>query len=276
MRLVVVALLGVLTWVLYLSWDRREPQAPIEIFRGITYGCARVETTKEGSGLLYWVRIDLTAPGIELFITPLDPSAVAQGWEYRLRRTEDVVKSEHLAVAINGTLFTSDSGWLPMSGDLAKSTETVVSDHKVSDFSKEAYLLWFDDTLRPRLTVSKPPTVAELSLAKFGIGGEGVELRDGKVWPGASRTPDSRTAMAIDQRRKLLFLAVGKYVSPHLILQKLADLGAEDGMLLDGGSSSSIVIGQGAHGVRPGVLYGGWSPVATHFGVRAQPIHSPE
>src|SRR5262245_1789940 len=70
---------------------RRGPQAPSEIFQGIIYGCEELETTAEGSGLLHWVRVDLSAPGIELYITPVDPEAVAQGWEYRLRRIGSVM-----------------------------------------------------------------------------------------------------------------------------------------------------------------------------------------
>jgi len=77
---------------------------------------------------------------------------------------------------------------------------------------------------------------------------------------------------AIDGPRKLLFLAVGENISPRLMLEELAGLGAKDGMLLDGGHSSSMAIGNGATGVSAGVLYGGWRPVATHFGVRARPI----
>ena len=107
-------------------------------------------------------------------------------------------------------------------------------------------------------------------MAKWGIGGQGVWLWDGKVWPGSDRSPDSRTAIAIDRPRKLLFLAVGDNISPRLMLQKLADLGAKDGMLLDGGRSSSMAIGKDARGVSAGIVYGGWQPVATHFGVRAQ------
>ena len=34
------------------------------------------KSTSEGSGLMHWVRVDLTAPGIELYVTPLDPQAV--------------------------------------------------------------------------------------------------------------------------------------------------------------------------------------------------------
>src|SRR5262245_55510406 len=78
-----------------------------EIFDGITYGCERLEPGEECSGFVYWVRVDLRAPGIELYITPNDPLAVSQGWQYRLRWIGAVVASEHFAVAINGTQFTS-------------------------------------------------------------------------------------------------------------------------------------------------------------------------
>src|SRR6266511_3411329 len=115
------------------------------------------------------------------------------------------------------------------------------------------------------------------SLSRIPGGGHGwpaVWLQDGKVWGGSSRSPDSRTAVAIDRQRKLLFLALGQYISPRRLLQDLADLGAKDGMLLDGGGSSSMAIGKGAAGVPAGVLYGGWRPVATHFGVRAQRLRT--
>src|SRR5262245_4644371 len=184
----------------------RGPQAPTAIFRGITYGCTELVAGDEGSGLVHWVRIDLTAPGIELYVTPLDPAAVAQGWQYRLRRIKDVVDREHLAVAINGTLFTSNSGWWQrLPGDLARAVETVVADHVVSHVWVHSYLLWFDLQLTPYLRPSKPPTAAELAQAKWGIGGQAVWLRDGKVWPGSDHAPNARTAVAIDGQRKLLF-----------------------------------------------------------------------
>jgi len=78
--------------------------------------------------------------------------------------------------------------------------------------------------------------------------------------------------VAIDRARRLLFLAVGEYISPRLILQKLAGLGASEGMLLDGGHSSTMVIGADARGLWAGAVYGGWWPVATQFGVRAKPL----
>jgi len=275
--LVVIVSLGALAAGGFVWWDRRGAQVPTEIFNGITYGCERLEATEEGSGLLHWARIDLTASGIELYVTPLDASAIAQGWQYSLRQIKDIVDREHLAIATNATLFTSNSGWrAQMTGDLAKSVETVVAEHVVSHVWEHTYLLWFDDQMTPQLRPSKPPSAAELDKAKWGIGGQAVGLQDGKVWLDGDRSPDARTAVAIDREHKLLFLAVGEYISPRLMLQKLADIGAKDGMLLDGGGSSSMALGKDAAGVPAGVLYGGWRPVATYFGVRATPLRAPK
>ena len=258
------------------SWERCAPQ-PREVFSGVTYGCERLDRTEQGHGILRWVRVELRAPGIELYVTPLNPSAVAQGWQYRLRWIENVVRDERLAVAVNGTLFTSEYSWRSrLPGDLANGVETVVSDHVASHFWEHTYLLWFDDDLNPHLRPSKPPEPAELRQAKWGIGGQAVWLHDGKLWSASDRQPDSRTAIGIDAERKLLFLAVAEWASPHLVLEWLGKLGARDAMLLDGGGSSGIAIGEGARDVATGPLFGGSRPVATFFGVRARRLSAPE
>ena len=147
-----------------------------------------------------------------------------------------------------------------------------MADHVVSHIWEHTYLLCFDDRLTPHLQASKPPAAAALAQAKWAVGGQGVGLRQGKVWSGSDRSPDARTAIAIDGPRKRLFLAAASHISPRRMLQKLAELGAMDGMLLDGGSSTSMVIGKGAKGISAGAVLGGWQPVATHFGVRARPL----
>jgi hypothetical protein len=87
-------------------------------------------------------------------------------------RSKKAAKAEHLAVAINGTLFSSKSGWWARkTGDLANAVNPVVADHIISHVWLDTYLLWFDDQLTPHLGPNKT-TEAELAMAKWGIAGE--------------------------------------------------------------------------------------------------------
>jgi hypothetical protein len=257
-------------------WEQGHPHQPVKIFAGVTYGCERLAVTQEGGGLVHWVRVDLTAPGVELYVTPLDPAAVARGWQYRLRRIEDVVKREHLAVAVNGTYFATASGsWLRFSGDLARSMQTLISDHVIASGPWGASLLWFDAELAPHVLRSRSAVEPALARAKWAVGAHELQLQKGQVVWGGDSTADARTAIGIDEARRLLFLAVGERISAGRVLHMLADLGARDGILLDGGSSSTMEIGQGSTGIPAGVLLGGGRPVATYIGVRALPCRSP-
>jgi hypothetical protein len=258
---------------LALFWaSRRRPVAPTQVFEGVTYGCERLEAI-DGEGLVHWVRVDLTAPGIELYVTPVNPEAAAHGWQYQLRLTGTVVRQEDLAVAINGTYFEADSAWLPLPGDYAESGQMTVADHEVGRGADMARLLWFEDDLTPHIETALRTADSVLPKARWAISGQPVWLTGGKVLEDTPRKPaDSRTAVGIDQEHKRLYLAVFENASPRQALEKIAELGAVDGMLLDGGDSTSMALGNAARGVRPGTLLGGWRPVATHFGVRARSL----
>jgi hypothetical protein len=256
-------------------WEQGHPHQPVKIFAGVTYGCERLAVTQEGGGLVHWVRVDLTAPGVELYVTPLDPAAVARGWQYRLRPIEDVVEREHLAVAVNGTYFTTASGsWLRFSGDLARSMQTLISNHVVAYGPWGASLLWFDAELAPHVLRSSSAAELVLTRAKWAVGAHVLQLHDGQVLGGGDSTADARTAIGIDQPRKLLFLAIAERISQPRMLHILADLGARDGFLLDGGGSSAMAIGQGSTAIPASVLLESGRPVATYIGVRAPPCRS--
>lgn len=245
----------------------------IEIFSGVRYVTERVAAGAEGGGLLHIVQVDLSTPGIEVFVTPLDLQAVQSGWEYRLAYVSSVVREQHLVVAVNASLFTSRSlGYVQLPGDMARSVETVVAEHVVNHLWEHSYLLAFDDRLTPWFTLSKPPPAVDLARARWAIGGQAIDLREGRVRIG-SAMPDARTAVALDQVGRRLFLAVAENISPHLLLAKLAERGGWTGMMLDGGHSSTLVVGPEARGLRSGTLVGGWRPVATVFGIRARPLH---
>lgn len=273
-RLLVVFVAGLCAWAAYRTWARRGPTPPTDIFRGIVYGCERLDETAEGSGLVHWVRVDLAAPGIDLYVTPVDPGAKAQGYEYRLDWASAVARREGLAVVVNGAMFSSDSGVLPAPGDLARGVETVVADGQPDHFHQYSYLLWFDDRLAPRLE-NKPPPDDALRRARWGIGSELAVLTGGKINAFAGHVPEPRTVAGIDPEKRLLWLAVFEKASGTRAAEFVRAQGARDAVLLDCGHSTTMVLGQGAAGVRPGTLLAGWRPVATFFGVRALPVDSP-
>jgi hypothetical protein len=211
---------------------------------------------------------------LQLYVTPPDPAALAKGFFYRLRWISEVTRTEQLSVVVNAAMFASQPRfWLPLPGDLANSAfGTLVADHVVADV-QHSDLLWFDDQLQSHLRPWDPSLRArDLAAAKWAIGGQ-IILQDGQV-ASTDRRSDSRTMAAID-RQHHLFLAVAEDLSPRRFSQRLAELGATDGVLLDGGSSSAMAIGGKPQGsVTAGVVYGGWRPVASYFGIRA-PAGSP-
>ncbi len=259
--------------VLANSWlTRRQPTPPTQIFRGVTYTCLDANET-ECTGLVHLVKVDLTAPGIQIYLTPLNQEAVAQGWQYRLDSAPAVLEREQLSIVVNATFFTSDSGWIQQIGDLARSVQTIVADGQVNHLDPNSYLLWFDSDLTPHMEFEKPPSPARLRQVRWGIGGGAIPLWKGKLREGAANHAiDRRTAIGIDSERKLLWLAAFEHASPIGVARILAQQGAQDGFLLDGGHSTAMALGPQAARVPPGALLRGARPVATFFGVRAEPL----
>jgi hypothetical protein len=264
---IVVAVAG------YRWWIQPRPLPPTKIFHGITYTCEDLSNREECRGLMHLVRVDLAAPGIGLYLTPLDPEAVERGYQYRLADAASVLRREGLAVLINGAFFSADSGVFYRAGDWAQGVQTVVADGEVSHVDPHSYMLWFEPDLTPHIEFNKPPDEAVLRRARWGIGGGAVPLWKGKVREGAAgHEMDRRTAIAIDCGRRLLWLAVFENASASAAARVLAEHGAQDGFLLDGGHSTTMVLGAKAAGARSGTLLRGSRPVATFFGVKADPL----
>jgi len=267
--LLAVVLLGMAYWG---WWQHRSPAPETQIYRGVWYECFELPETIEGEGLVHVVRVDLTAPGIELFVTPTDVDAVREGGHYYLQYTGSVVAKHELAAAVNACMFYADSWHWPLPGDLATGTETTVADGEVSVVWEHSYLLWFDQALTPKLETRKPPPPPALEAAKWAISGQGVLVDQGRIRTGASTFADARTAIGIDPQLRMLWMVAFEHCSPARAGQVMVDLGARDVILVDGGTSTSMALGSEAEGVRSGAVITGYIPVATHFGVKAQPL----
>lgn len=264
-------LIGLL-WAVYGVLQRRQPMGPVEIFAGVTYTCERIADRKEASGLCHLVRVDLRAPGIQLYATPLDPQAVGQGNQYRLETAESVTRRERLAVCINGVLFSSPSRWLRRSGELAKGSEMVIADHTASQTDNENFLIWFDRELKPHAEPQRSPRPEALRDAQWGISGQVLVLRGGVPTKHGDQLVDRQTMLGIDESKRLLWLAVFESASSNAAAEVLAQHGVQAAIRLDGGDSATMVIGEGARDIASGAVLSSWRASATFFGVRADEL----
>lgn len=258
----------------YAWWSYRGPTPPVQIFRGVTYSCERLPEEPDGGGLLYLVQVDLTAPGIGIYTTPLDPDAVAKGWEYKLKHSSSVVREQNLAVAINATLYESDSALgIRKPGDLARAIETMVSNHGVNHSYQYGWLLGLDDHLAPFVTDNRPPSAAELARARWGVESQLRILSRGKTMTWNNKQTDHRTVIGINPETRQLWLACFEKATYQYAARILAQHGATDAVMMDGGTSTTMAIGPGAVGIRPGDITGDWRPDATFFGIRAERLN---
>jgi hypothetical protein len=263
-------LIVVLAWLGYRWWAMRSPVVPTEIYRGVIYACERLAEDGQGAGLMHWVRVDLAAPGVGLYTTPVDPT-LTPPWQQRLRYTGAVASAQRLAVTVNGTLYAA-AGW-PFPGRAARGTETVISEHAMNHPDPNSFLLWFEDDLTPHLESRRPASDAVVKRARYAIGGSVRYVYLGRVTPyTGTQKRDRRTCAGIDPPRKLLWLAVFEDATERRAGVEMLRLGATEVIPLDGGSSSEMVIGADAAGVRPGAVLHSWVPNATHLGIRATPL----
>jgi hypothetical protein len=254
-------------------YTHRGPTPPTEIYRGITYSCIRLPDDPQAHGLVHLIRVDLTAPGIQLFTTPLDADATSRGWEYKLRWVSSAVRDEHLAVGINASMFNANSRYFPLPGDLARGVEPLVNNHAEDHPCWFCWMVGFDDDLTPHFYDDKPPTPAELARFKWGVGTQLPILLQGQLnnaWDGT--TIDHRTAIGINTATKTLWLACFEQASIRYAAQFLSDQGATDAGILDGGHSTSMAVGADVAGIPSGSIISYYRPVANVFGIRAQPV----
>jgi len=250
------------------SYERDTPHT--EIYRGVYY-----RSYREPFGRVHLVEVDLTQPGVELYMTPLDREAVAAGYQYRLDYVRNAARANGLAVAINGTFFSADTYLVPMVGDFARSVDSIIANYRLNHLHPLDYLLWFDERLTPYVETARPAPAEALRNAKWAVGGQTIVVRDRERWPRHEDPPNRQTRLGVDPERKRLWLAVVESATNREAAEVLMRAGARYVMVLDGGDSSCLYLGGRARGVAGGLQIGGQRAVATMIGIQADPILDP-
>ena len=273
----------ILCLVAYLLYDRGRP-APIsrkeELFEGVTY--YRDLQYLPRPMIAHVLVIDMNTPGLKFLVTPPD----AEGdMPLAARTTSDFLTDFDLQIAINGDGFVpwwSHAPWnyYPHVGDPVTPLGLTASRGKVyADDSVE------DEGLEPTLYFGrKNQLVFNIRPEKVynALSGDRMVVFNGEPVPGLDDEElDPRTAIGMDKNGQHLILIVvdGRqpFYSMGATLTELAGLliqyGAYEGMNLDGGGSSTMVIEGGPD--KPVILNspidnyipGRERPVANHLGI---------
>lgn len=259
-----------------------QPRAPLPaagtetLFEGITY-TREVRTTPRPM-VIHLIQIDLRTKGLDFLVTPGNPS---RDLPLDARTTSQFLAEFGVQLAINGDGFTPWSNNplspYPQPGDpvdplgLAISNGTPYSQPR--DTVPTLYI-----TPGGKLTLNDPPA----NIA-FALSGLAMLVQNGQSLPDLDSKPDPRTALGLNRAGRILTLLLvdGRQpgYSEGATLAEMAALllenGVHDGMNLDGGGSTTLVM-QGADS--PLILNspidsnipGRERPVANHLGIFAR------
>lgn len=269
-----------------------------QLFKGIVY--QRDVRSSPRPNLIHIITIDLTAPGIKLFVTPGLSSARMQllrglsapiPVELPARTTSEFLNEFKLQIVINANFhYPSRDNWFgdayPNSGEMVNLVGQAISNGAEYSASEAKWpVLCFAATKQAKISENgKCPAATDQAVA-----GSAILVAHGKAVAVAKDAPDNqgllpRTVVAIDQSGQKLWLVLVDGRQPSYsegvtlteLSQILVELGVDSAINLDGGGSTSLVVAQ-PQGVR---LFNSavrnripmsQRPVGNHLGIYAEP-----
>jgi len=233
------------------------PQIPADItvplFEGIAYLKQLRQTPRPL--VIHIVTIDLTAPGIKLFVTPGDKRGEL---EISSRTTSEFLMEFEAQVAINGSFFApsrsnATDDYFPRRGDSVDILGLAISDGVTYSIGQPNMgVLCVLTGNQAQIQTQSCPANSEQALAGSTIlVNQGIPISDADL-SGDALQP--RTAIALDEQGQTLWLVVvdGRQpgYSEGIALVELAkaiqELSAYMALNLDGGGSTTLVVEDGA------------------------------
>lgn len=238
--------------------------------------------------MIHTVEIDLTTPGLEVFVTP--GTATSDNTETIARTTTEFLHAFDMQVAVNANFFypfREHTPWdyFPRSGDRVNAIGQAISNGQpYSPPQQDWFVLCVDGTQRAQiLTRDRCPVETQQA-----VSGSAVLLQGGQPSPTHPNAADSdglysRTAVAVDRAGETLWLVAiddkqplySEGVTLAELTTLLMELGADAALNLDGGGSTtlvaatsdgSVVLNSPIHAKVPMVE----RPVANHVGIRVR------
>lgn len=267
-----VPLLGVGWMVL-----QRPPQTNVEqpLFQGIEY--RREFRRSPRPVMVHTVAIDLTAPGLKVLVTPGNQQSIES--ETTARTTSEFLQEFRLQLAVNASFFhpfREVTAWdyYPASGErVGVVGQAIATGVEYSLPLAQWPVLCISAAQQAQISTAVQCPAGTMQ----AVAGNRVIVKDGKAIEAieaADDRPYARTAVAVDATGQRLWLIVvdakqWRY-SEGVTLAELAEmaigLGADRALNLDGGGSTTLVMGT-AKGVQ--LLN---APVHTKIPMRERPV----
>ena len=219
-----------------------------EVAEGIMH-CSFFDETSHS--LCNAVKINLDTPNINLISSrPIEEAADGGTSIFRAETTKKFAQRNGAIVAVNATPFNYPSGRASKKRTIAG--VYAINDKILAPQAGRYAALIFEADDNEKLTASILDTQNDFepnSSTRFAFGGFWTILRDGEIIMFKSKQKEPRTAAGIlDNGKTLILLAIDKSGSTskgatfNETSSILLKLGAKEAIMLDGGSSSSLII----------------------------------
>jgi sugar phosphate isomerase/epimerase len=247
-------------------------------FKGVDYAFAALTSPRPLRG--HMVRIDLTDPRVRFVVTP-DNGPRPE--ETDSLRTSSFLKKTRCQLAINANPFTPVHPAEGLSQDVSG---LLIADGDLVSPAQDALPALLINT-RGEARIAEPPF--DLTDVQYAVGGFSIVLKEGQITARGTQC-HPRTAAGISPDGRYLYLLVidgrqpgySEGASTAEVAAWLRSLGAADGINLDGGGTSTLVMNQ-PHGAAALVnrpihrgIPGLERPSAAHLGVKAIPSYQQE
>jgi hypothetical protein len=268
-----------------LYWFHRpSPLERTEIYRGVYLTVEELPESRQGSGHVMIAEIHWETPGVVLRNRPytysprpshpdgsFDPSAP----HYRLANADWALWREGAGLLVNTTAYEPGDIWRSIPGMPVRSHETTVVDGVTSHVHPYSYLMYWDSSMDAHQLMGTPPDPQSLNEAVLGIGVQGVQVSAGKARPQAIAGRDilvARTFIGFDPERKILWLIAFENASADFMIQRAIEEGVQYGGMVDSGSSTHLLVGADARGVRSHSGIRNWRPLGAYLVIQAKPL----
>lgn len=257
-----------------------------QLFKGIVY--QRIPKTTPRNIMLHIVTVNLKEPSLKFFVTP-STQKKPDDMEIEAETTSSFLLKHKLQVAINGSFFypfyeKNPFDYYPHSGERVNIVGEAISQGKKYSQAQSG---WSMLCISPQQEVSFEPFSCPTNTL-HALSGKQISLEEGKPAKQKDRNQDQQlfpiTAVAMDKNReKLWFIIIDgrqPFYSEGATITDLSDivieLGADQALLLDGGGSTTLVMGKGekARLLNSPIhtrIPGRQRPVANNLGIFALP-----